>query len=369
MNSSHTATQRADLLPVDLDAAPVTNGADPRVRYADIGINLSDPIFRGVHHGKQAHEDDLQHVIKRALEAGVRKMMVTGSDLQESKNAIKLADEYPGLCYATVGVHPCSAKSFEKYPDGPDALLAELKRLAQESRDSGKATAFGEIGLDYDRLQLCDMETQLVYFAKQLDLAVELQMPLFLHSRAAASDFERLLQERLDKLPKRGCVHSFTGTLGEMKAMADMGFDIGINGCSMKTEENMAVVKEVPLERLQIETDGPWCDMRPSHASAQYAKDAPEIPKSVKKEKWSADAMVKGRNEPCTIPRVAYAVAGVKGVSVEEVREQYVPTFDLVRACSYANSVQCMAKLNTHVRTWRTTSIAQTAPLWAMRAV
>ncbi|KAK4549816.1 hypothetical protein LTR36_005117 [Oleoguttula mirabilis] len=302
----------------------VTNGADKptTIRYADMGINLSDQIFRGVHHGKQAHEDDLRHVIQRALEAGVRKMMVTGSDLTESKNAIRLAEEYPGLCYATVGVHPCSAKTFQEYRDGPDALLAELKKLAQESRDAGKATAFGEVGLDYDRLHYCDKETQLLYFAKQLDLAIELQMPLFLHSRAAASDFEALLKERLDRLPKRGLVHSFTGTLQEMRNIVELGFDVGINGCSMKTEENIAVVKEVPLERLQIETDGPWCDMRPSHASAQYLKDAPELPKAVKKEKWSTKFMVKGRNEPCAIPRVAWAVAAIKGVSVEEVCEQ-----------------------------------------------
>ena len=249
-------------------------------------------------------------------------MMVTGSDLTESKNAIKLADEFPGLCYATVGVHPCSAKSFDKYPDGPDALLSELKKLAQESRDSGKTTAFGEIGLDYDRLHYCDKETQLLYFAKQLDLAIDLQIPLFLHSRAAAPDFERLLRSRLDQLPKRGCVHSFTGTLDEMRALVAMGFDVGINGCSMKTDENLAVVKEVPLERLQIETDGPWCDMRPSHASAKFTRDAPEVPRAVKKEKWVPEAMVKGRNEPCMITRVAWAVAGVKGVSVEEVCEQ-----------------------------------------------
>ena len=85
-------------------------------------------------------------------------MMVTGSDLVESKNAIRLAEEYPGLCFATVGVHPCSAMSFEKNPEGPDALLAEIKKLAQESRDAGTATAFGEIGLDYDRLHYCDKE-------------------------------------------------------------------------------------------------------------------------------------------------------------------------------------------------------------------
>ncbi|KAK5711519.1 hypothetical protein LTR17_018347 [Elasticomyces elasticus] len=198
-----------------------------------IGVNLSNPIFSGVHHGKRAHEDDLQHVVQRALQAGVRKMMFTRSDLQE------------------IGVHPCSAKSFEKYADGFEALMAELRKLTLRSRDSGKATALGEIRLDYDGVQLCDEETRLVYFAKQLDLAMELlHMPLFLHSRAATSEFECLLKKRLDKPPKRGCVHSFTGSLVEMQAMVNMAFDIGINGCSMKTEENLAVVKEVPLERM-----------------------------------------------------------------------------------------------------------------------
>jgi len=249
-------------------------------------------------------------------------MMVTGSDLKESKNAIRLAEEYPGLCFATVGVHPCSAETFLDYPDGPDGLLSELRKLAQESRDAGTVTAFGEIGLDYDRLHYCDKETQLLYFAKQLDLAIELQMPLFLHSRAAASDFNNMLKERLDRLPKRGLVHSFTGSLEEMQQIVDMGFDVGINGCSLKTEENLAVAKEVPLERLQIETDGPWCEMRPSHASAKLLEDAPDLPKAVKKEKWSAETMVKGRNEPCAITQVAHAVAKIKGVSVEEVCEQ-----------------------------------------------
>lgn len=248
-------------------------------------------------------------------------MMVTGSDLEESRNAIKLAEEYPGLCYATVGVHPCQAKSFEKYEGGADGLLEELKKLVLEDREKGTVAAFGEIGLDYDRLHFCDKETQLVYFEKQLDLACELGIPLFLHSRAAASDFERLLKERLDRLPRRGVVHSFTGTLEEMQQIVALGFDVGINGCSMKTEENLAVVKEVPLARLQIETDGPWCEMRPSQASAKFTKDAPPLPKAVKKEKWSEECMVKGRNEPCTITHVAHAIAGIKGLAVEEVCE------------------------------------------------
>ena len=155
-------------------------------------------------------------------------------------------------------MHPCSAHTFDSNPDGPSALLSELKNFATSARDAGHAVAFGEFGLDYDRFYLCAKEPQLKYFEAQLDLAVELQMPLFLHSRAAADDFERLLRPRLEKLPKGGLVHSFTGTREEMESLVALGLDIGINGCSLKTEENLEVVREVPLGRLQIETDGPW---------------------------------------------------------------------------------------------------------------
>jgi TatD DNase family protein len=137
-------------------------------------------------------------------------------------------------------------------------LLEELRKLALESKAAGFAVAFGEIGLDYDRLFLCPQDQQRKYFEAQLDLAIDVQLPLFLHSRAAGEDFEQLLGLRLDKLPKKGLVHSFTGTVEEMRRLAAMGLDIGVNGCSMKTEENLEVVKEIPLDRLQIETDGPW---------------------------------------------------------------------------------------------------------------
>ena len=215
--------------------------------------------------------------------------MVTGSDLEESRKAVKMAKEhcqytclflriiYPtgiilqsydrvvlicrnivGLCYATIGVHPCSAKSFDTYPGGPDSLLKDLESFALESKKAGYATAFGEIGLDYDRLYLSGKEQQLRFFEAQLDIAVKVQLPLFLHSRAAGEDFERLLGSRLSHLPKKGLVHSFTGTIEEMNRLVAMGLDIGVNGCSMKTEENLDVVRAIPLERIQIETDGPW---------------------------------------------------------------------------------------------------------------
>ena len=184
--------------------------------------------------------------------------MVTGSDLEESKKAISLAEKYPRRCYATVGVHPCSAKKFDSHPGGASQLLQELEDLAIDGKRKGVVTAFGEIGLDYDRLMLTGKEQQLKYFEAQLEIAVKVQLPLFLHSRAAGEDFKRLLSAKLPQLPKRGLVHSFTGTVEEMERLVALGLDIGVNGCSMKTEENLEVVKQIPLEHLQIETDGPW---------------------------------------------------------------------------------------------------------------
>jgi TatD DNase family protein len=162
--------------------------------------------------------------------------MITGSDLKESKHAIEIAKAHPGVCYATVGVHPCSAKHFDKHPGGPSALLSALRDLAMKAKESGEAVAFGEIGLDYDRLFLTEKGPQLKYFEAQLELAVEVQLPLFLHSRAASEDFERLLSAKLPQLPKKGLVHSFTGTAEEMQRLVDLGLDVGVNGCSMKSK-------------------------------------------------------------------------------------------------------------------------------------
>jgi TatD DNase family protein len=296
-------------------------GSHQKLRYADMGINLGDPVFRGIYHGKQAHEDDLEGVVQRALDVGCTKLMVTGSDLKESQRAVELAKQFPGVCYATIGVHPCSTQQFDAHKGGVNGMLSELRELAIEAQKTGHAVAFGEFGLDYDRLFLSQKDVQLKYFEAQLGLAVELQMPLFLHSRACSEDFEKIMKARLDELPKRGLVHSFTGTIEEMQSLVDMGFDIGVNGCSLKTEENLAVVKKLPLERLQIETDGPWCEIRASHASSKFLEGTPELPKAVKKEKWLKGLMVKGRNESATIVQVANVIAKVKGITVEEVCE------------------------------------------------
>jgi TatD DNase family protein len=318
-----------------------------------------------------------------------------------------------GTVFATAGIHPCSSSIFSpshhKHHDesqsegeeaehtpacGPDPtkpiidgdgvdhvrskhIITDLTTLITQasSSPSPELVAFGEFGLDYDRLHYCSKEVQLHSFSAQLALAASLtpQLPLFLHSRAAHADFVRLLKEafgeQLERLAKGGVVHSFTGTVDEMRELMDLGLYIGVNGCSFKTAENCDVVREIELDRLMLETDGPWCEVRPSHEGWKYlvewevkvkeaaaAAAAPvvggvpgepekekkqkrqkqqqqqvknqkkesEIPdryKVVKKEKWEEGAMVKGRNEPCTIDRIAKIVAGIKGVSVEEVCE------------------------------------------------
>jgi TatD DNase family protein len=136
--------------------------------------------------------------------------------------------------------------------------MTEIEKLALDGKGTGHAVAFGEIGLDYDRLFLASKDAQLKTFEMQLEAAIRVQLPLFLHSRAAGEDFERLLGKKLSDLPRKGLVHSFTGTLEEMQRLVAMGLDIGVNGCSLKTEDNLAVVQQIPLDRLQMETDGPW---------------------------------------------------------------------------------------------------------------
>lgn len=243
--------------------------------------------------------------------------------------------------------------------------MVQLSSMLDQARLNPGLIAFGEFGLDYDRLHYCTKAVQIHSFDQQLKLAsaMQPQLPLFLHSRAAHRDFVDLLKkhygEKLERLEKGGVVHSFTGTLDEMQELMDLGLYIGVNGCSLKTVENCEAVKHIRLDRIMLETDGPWCEVRPSHEGWKYllappqeatpspdaATDEAAAPvskappkkknqpkkqddkiaeptdayKIVKKEKWTEGCMVKGRNEPCMIGRVATIVAGIKGITVEEL--------------------------------------------------
>ncbi|RKF63284.1 Deoxyribonuclease Tat-D [Golovinomyces cichoracearum] len=332
---SRRSSSNATVMAKSLTTENIENYEDEQkwcARFVDIGINLTDPVYQGIYNGTTRHPPDLASVIERAKRVNCRKMIITGSDLSSSQKAIELTQRYPKTCYATVGVHPCSCTNFIKGPTSAAIQLAELAALAQSAKNSGHVVSFGEIGLDYDRLELCSKDIQLEFFERQLTIAVQVQLPLFLHSRAAHSDFMRLLGAREAELPNRGVVHSFTGSKFEMEELVSRGWHIGINGCSLKTDANCEVVRAVPLHFLHLETDGPWCEIRPSHAGARILSsfENEKLEKSsvkildpsirwVKKEKWEEGCCVKGRNEPCAIPKVAWVVAGLKGVDVEVI--------------------------------------------------
>ena len=182
--------------------------------------------------------------------------------------------------------------------------------------------------MDYARTSFCDVPTQQAAFAAQLALAADVSMPLFLHLRSAEGEEKHEGSSAVDDfcaavaaappLPAGGVVHSFDGSAADLAAVLRLGdqFSVGINGCSLRTDDNLTVAASIPLSRLLLETDAPWCDLRPTHASAVHA---PPPPKAVDKKKWSEGAIVKGRNEPARVAAVAAVVAAVKGVSVEEV--------------------------------------------------
>ena len=104
----------------------------------------------------------------------------------------------------------------------------------------------------------------------------------------------------------------------------DLDLYIGINGCSLRTAQNLDTVKKIPLDRLMIETDAPWCDIRPTHPSFELIKGYTEKEpwETKKKEKFVSGCRVKGRNEPCTLPQVLHVIAKLKDMDAEQVAQQ-----------------------------------------------
>lgn len=204
----------------------------------------------------------------------------------------------------TMGCHPTRCQEFAKDPLN---YYEQLRKLLMAEAGK-KIVAIGECGLDFDRLQFCDRDTQCTYFERQLDLAVEFNLPLFLHCRNAHEAFLDILERNRSKVESSGgaVVHSFDGNLEEAKKILSFipNIYIGINGCSLKSAENLNTIAQLPNDRLMLETDSPWCGIRPSHASSQYVRTKFT---TLKKNKWRKPLddqeifVIDGRSEPCQI--------------------------------------------------------------------
>lgn len=248
----------------------------------DIGVNLMHRSF----------QQDREQVVERAEATGVSPLIITGTSLRSSSEAARYAGRFPGKLYATAGVHPHDAKNCN------EGTIAELKKLATLPQ----VVAIGECGLDYNR-DFSPRDVQRKWFAEQIRLALELNMPLFLHERDASSDFAAMLKEHG---AKKAVVHCFTGTRSELEIYLEMGLYIGITGwiCDERRGKHLLdLVRFIPLDRLMIETDAPFLTPR----------DLKNKPKD-------------GRNEPCFLPHVVQAIARSIGKSPEEVAKTTTDT-------------------------------------------
>ena len=194
-------------------------------------------------------DPDREHVIQELSEKGVFVANV-GVDLKSSWASVELARKY-GNIFAACGIHPHDAKDFSE---------DILKRLAA-LLDRG-AVAVGECGLDYFR-DLSPREDQRRAFRAQLELAVEKGLPVIVHLRGEARD--ELLEILREVNPGKGVIHAFSAAHGHPRDFLDLGFHIGIGGpvTYKKNAALRALLREIPLERLLVETDSPYLPPEP----------------------------------------------------------------------------------------------------------
>lgn len=253
-----------------------------------------------------AYKDDADAVIKRALESGVFVVLV-GTQIDTSRKAVEMARQYDHGVWASVGLHPIHTEDMEVDEEETHfATRAEIfnpaayNALAQEE----KVVAIGECGLDY--FHLSQKERQQSAFRHHLDLASETDLPLILHCRGskqdpidAYRDQLRILREYIEagKIKRRGSIHCFISTWAIAQQYLALGFYIGFTGVITfpKTEHYAEVVRNVPLDRILVETDCPYLTPVPYRGK---------------------------RNEPLYVRAVAERVAQLRASSIGKIEEQ-----------------------------------------------
>lgn len=241
----------------------------------DTGVNLTSTQFA----------KDRERVVKRAREAGISGMLLTGVNALESQQAQHLAQKHPNYCWSTAGVHPHHASEWSA------ETASTLRRLISQP----EVVAIGECGLDFNR-NFSTHDQQAYAFSAQLELASELDAPLFLHCRDAYERFISLFSPWSGKIAG-GVLHCFTGTQSELEACLELGLSIGITGWVCDERRGMELRELLPLipaDRLLFETDAPYLlprDMKPRPPSR--------------------------RNEPCFLAHIIERVAHWRGEEPE----------------------------------------------------
>lgn len=241
----------------------------------DIGSNLTHASFA----------QDREQVIARAIEAGVKRQVVTGADLASSIEAAALSAAHPAALSSTAGTHPHHAIELDS------SVRDRLRELAGQAQ----VVAVGECGLDYYR-DFSPRAAQRTAFIAQLEVAVAVHKPVFLHQRDAHDDFTAILADYRSQLVG-GVAHCFTGGLAELEDYLRLGLSIGITGwiCDERRGSHLReVVPRIPAGRLMLETDAPYL----------LPRDLSPRPKS-------------RRNEPSYLPHIARAVADARRESLD----------------------------------------------------
>ncbi len=209
------------------------------MKLIDIGCNLSSPRLL----------PQLDRILSDAHKAGVYRQVLTGTDPESNMSSLELAHNHKSL-YCTAGHHPHHADDWNSQKH---SMI--LRMMAQDS----KVVAVGEMGLDYWR-NFSSHSMQKRCFQDQLEVAIEVGKPVFLHERQAFDDFMTILKPALPHL--KGAVwHCFTGTQAQMLEAIDLGMYIGITGWVCDPVRGKALqetVRHIPADRLMIETDAPY---------------------------------------------------------------------------------------------------------------
>ncbi len=236
-----------------------------------------------VHLNAEQFEEDLEEVISRAKEAGVENMVVVGFDRPTIKRAMELVEQYDFL-YASIGWHPV---------DAIDMTEEDLEWI-EELSSHPKVVALGEMGLDY-HWDKSPHDVQKEVFKKQIHLAKKVKLPIVIHNRDATQDIVDILEEEGAE-EVGGIMHCFSGSPEIAQECVDMNFYISLGGpvTFKNAKKPKEVAKQIPLERLLIETDCPYLAPHPNRGK---------------------------RNEPAYVKLVAEQIAELKESSLEEVEK------------------------------------------------